>query len=180
MFIKLNKPDRATPSRFLSPLVHGFYAIYAGQPAVFTRFARFARGGPVERALPDLLACVFWCVWKTAPFAHRGACAPAYTLWTTKRRREDRRYFHIETRRYFHEWNTVWNPSGDEAQAGEGRRFLTADEALSNTWTARAAWAARKCRRQKLIAVRWRKMVRVRVMQPKERSKSRRRAYFRT
>jgi hypothetical protein len=64
MCIKLNKPDRATLSRFLSFLMRCFYAIYAGQPAIYaicaiaqsscfyaicvggaglTRFARFTR-----------------------------------------------------------------------------------------------------------------------------------------
>ena len=30
-------------------------------------FTRFARGGLGLRVLPDLRACVFWCVWETGP-----------------------------------------------------------------------------------------------------------------
>ena len=42
MFIKLNKPDRATLSRFLSFLMRCFYAIYAGQPAIYAIYAIYA------------------------------------------------------------------------------------------------------------------------------------------
>ena len=42
MCIKLNKPDRATLSRFLGFLMRCFYAIYAGKPAIHAIYAIYA------------------------------------------------------------------------------------------------------------------------------------------